>query len=326
MPDLLCPTAIVIPARNESARILLCLQALVAQCGTRAAIHVVVNNTAGESADDTAERVRAFADQTAVPILVQTLRLTPSQGVGTARARGAAAALRTQPRLAHILTTDADCIVAPDWLERSLSHLSEVEAVCGHVTPMVSEAAILDRMDAQLATMEGRYRALVLAFYAAHAPETTSPSDHHGEAAGASLALRAATYLSVGGFRALATGEDRDLVRRLKTAGHSVRHAGDVRVQASCRLAGRAKGGMAAALRDRTCGSDYLIDDALPPPDWLVKHRAQGTLGVWPPHLPPDQRLRASELAPHIRRLEGILAGDTRISPFGLPQIATHDA
>jgi len=61
----------------------------------------------------------------------------------------------------------------------------------------------------------------------------------------------AAACAQIGGFADLGAGEDRDLIRRMRLARFSVRHASDVQVFASCRLTRRAPGGMAQALRDR---------------------------------------------------------------------------
>jgi hypothetical protein len=93
----------------------------------------------------------------------------------------------------------------------------------------------------------------------------------------------------------------------LKYAGFGVLHAGDVRVAASCRLEGRAKGGMAGALRARAERADYLIDEALPPARSLIDAAIRGDLGPWPLQVAPHERLRARELAPHLALLEEAL-------------------
>ncbi|MFW8637555.1 hypothetical protein [Cribrihabitans pelagius] len=203
-----------------------------------------------------------------------------------------------------MLTTDADCIVGPHWLPRNIAHLTEVDAVCGKVEPIVAEADILNGMNPQLAALEGRYRTLVQNFYMRHAPRCADLAGTHGEAAGASLAFTKMAYLAVGGFVSARCGEDRQIVRMMRDRGCKVRHADDVTVQASCRLTGRATGGMSDALKARIGGADYLIDDCLPPADWLIRRAGSGTLGPWPAQVSGRLRFKVRDLPRHIEMLE----------------------
>ena len=130
--------------------------------------------------------------------------------------------------------------------------------------------------------------------------------------------MRTSAYLEVGGFADIATGEDRDIVRRLKNAGFGVRHPGDVSVAASCRLDGRASGGMADALRARALRTRYLADDSLPAAQTLIDAATQGTLGPWPLHVQKDDRLHAADLASHIAQLEKALC---MVNPSARPNI-----
>ncbi|SEN52756.1 Glycosyltransferase like family 2 [Loktanella fryxellensis] len=294
---------VVIPARNEADRIADCLAALAVQDVPGLAVVVVANGCT----DRTADVAWATADAAGLHLELLTVTLGTGQGVGTARRLGCARALDLYPEAAALLSTDADCVVAPDWAARNLHHLRSAAMVCGRVDPMPHELHVLDDMDHGPARMEGRYEALVMAFYRMHRPGPCGLAGDHGHAAGASLAMQAAAYRTAGEFGDLATGEDRDLVRRFKAAGLPVWHADDVRVAASCRLDGRAQDGMAAALRARALRTDYLIDDALPPSQALIAAAAQGTLGPWPLHVAPQDRLRATDLTPHIAALEAAM-------------------
>ncbi len=290
-------TAVIVPARNEAQRIGSCMAALAPQLGATAIIVVVANNCS----DGTAEAARR-----ALPdggLLVLEADLPAEQGVGAARRLGCAKARRRAPRLRWLLTTDADCVVAEDWLRTNLRHLEEVDAVCGSVVPLPSESRVLRRMPLEAGCREAEYRKLVLEFYALHLPEPHNPPGHHGDAPGASLAFSRSAYFEVGGFADLRTGEDRDLVRRMRRAGLRVRHASDVRVAASCRLIGRAPGGMAQALRHRLSEIDHRVDDALPPAAWLLDQTVRGALPPWPPEVPEMLRLRAAQLPEQISRL-----------------------
>lgn len=292
--------AVIIPARNEAERIGACLTALAGQCAERICIVLVVNNTT----DDTIEIARSVAHQHGLVLDVLCCLLPPEQGVGTARQIGCDHALRVMPGLQYVLTTDADCLVAHDWVRRNIAYLQDIDVVCGKVNLIDEEAGILDAMDHVLATNEGTYRALVQQFYAQHAEGCKDIDGTHGEAAGASLGFRADVYRAVGGFDPVKCGEDRHIVRALRRAGHSVRHADDVIVRASCRLTGRADGGMSDALNARITGTDYLIDDCLPAASWLLKNVADGMLDVWPPLVPFTDRVRVRDLPKNIARLE----------------------
>lgn len=302
--------AIVIPARNEEGRIGACLTALAGQSTVQVSVILMVNNTT----DRTSGVARDTAARFGLDLTVLERELAPHKGVGSARKSGCDHALRNMPDLQFLLTTDADCIVAPDWIARNLAHLQTVDAVCGKVDLIAGEADILDGMDPHLAELEGIYRALVQDIYARHAPGCVDIADTHGEAAGASLAFTRTAYLDVGGFAQVRCGEDRRIVRELRTAGCKVCHADDVKVQASCRLTGRAAGGMSDALMARISGMDYLIDDCLPSANWLVRQACGKTLGPWPPHVPARFRLHVQDLPRHIEILENFENSERLIS------------
>ncbi|MGK7650972.1 glycosyltransferase [Roseovarius sp. B08] len=293
-------TAIVIPARNEEKRIAHCLNALAEQCSARVVVIVVVNN----STDSTVARARDAALRLGLDLTVLQRRLEPHEGVGTARRIGCDHALQHIPALRYLLTTDADCIVAPQWLARNLAHLETSDAVCGKVEPIAVEADILDGVNPQFVSLESTYRKLVQEIYAGHAQGCADVAGTHGEAAGASLAFSKSGYLAAGGFAPIPCGEDRRIVRALRSARRRVRHADDVTVQASCRLSGRASGGMSDTLRSRIGASDYLVDDCLPPADWLVSHVERRSLDVWPPQVPARLRFSVRDLPRHIERLD----------------------
>lgn len=309
-------TAVVIPARNEERRIGAALRALGPQLGENAIIVLVANNCT----DDTVGAAR-----TALPgtrLLVVECALEHGQGAGTARRLGCETAIRAALGLRALLTTDADCRVAPDWIAANLRHLAEVDAVCGAVSPLEEEAAILRLMPVEEGQNEALYRGLVQQFYALIHPEPHNPLPHHGEAPGASLGFTCAAYQRAGGFADRLTGEDRDLIRRLRLNGLRVRHASDVKVAASCRLTGRAPGGMAQALQDRLAGNGYRVDDALPPSEWLITQAREGTLPVWPPEVPESLCLLPADLPREIAALQALLQPMTR--PEGMTRAVSH--
>lgn len=297
-------TAVIIPARNEEKRIAACLTALAGQLPDRATIIVVVNNTT----DDTKKVARRIAFERGIDVRIVDCILSPEMGVGAARRIGCTYALRRMPQLQYMLTTDADCLAAPDWVPCNIEHLQYADIVCGKIDLIADEADILCRMDQALATNEGTYRTLVQTVYARHSDQSPGLDLTHGEAAGASLSIRKTSYLAVGGFRNMRCGEDREIVRAHRSAGYRVIHADDVIVEASCRLAGRAAGGMSDALKARISGNDYLIDDCLPDAAWLIKNAATRTLGVWPPQVPPSRRVHVRDLPLNIQMLRRFLS------------------
>lgn len=296
-------TAVIVPARNEADRIASCLGALAIQETSRLCVVVVTNNCT----DATVTIARSIAEVTGLHVDILDCTLPGGMGVGTARRLGCAHALARFPDLAALLTTDADCIVAGDWIARNLHHLRHASGVCGRVEPMPAEVFVMRDIDVRLAEMEARYEQLVLTIYRRCHQGSGGLDGDHGGAAGASLAVSKAAYVAVGGFADLPTGEDRDLVRRLKGTGHVVWRADDVRVAASCRLDGRTPAGMAQALRARAERTDYLIDDSLPPAHSLIAEAVEGRLGPWPLQVRAEDRLHARDLAPHIAKLEQML-------------------
>jgi glycosyltransferase involved in cell wall biosynthesis len=303
-------TAIIIPARNEADRIGACLTSLAAGDMARAVVVLVVNNTT----DATADVARDVGS--GLGLHLKVLERILVHGVGQARRIGCAVALDLLPDLQTLATTDADCLLAPDWLARNLDHLARVDAVCGKIGIIPAEAGITERMDQTLACHEGTYRQLVLQVFARFGAHSGDIADTHAEAAGASLACRKAAYLAVDGFAAIPCGEDRRIVRAWRMSGHRVMHADDVKAHASARLDGRAAGGMSDALRARTSGADYLVDDTLPDAGWLTAQASAGTLGAWPPRM--QTRLRVRDLPAHIKMLRDFLVHDPQAQAAGI--------
>ncbi|NIZ11263.1 glycosyltransferase family 2 protein [Pseudooceanicola sp. HF7] len=262
-PDSPWPAAITIPARNEAERILFCLEAARLSLRDRGGIVLVVNG----STDATFARAKDWFTTTRTAGLLMDLADTPPGGVGAVRRQAVAAAT---PRLAPqgvVLTTDADSRVCPDWLDANLSELSQADLICGTVLPDAQEFAQLPRIISQRGAAEGEYVALTLALRALIDPLEHDLAPCGLGAAGASLAFRMPLYLDTGGIPALPRNEDRAFAAIAEDRGWRVRHSEKVRVSTSCRLDGRAPGGMAEALAQRISDPDPLVDSALEPAD-----------------------------------------------------------
>ncbi len=229
---------VVIPARDESERITDCMAALANQ---EADVLVVANNCT----DATGQ----LAFQAGAAVIDCTIA---DGGVGAARRLGVTEAMRRIETLRWIMTSDADCLVAPDWVSRNCAYLQTgAAAVCGLVKPISHEHALLPPALLRRAALEDRFLDLKAQLEA----HLTGRAGHE-QTPGASLAFDPSAYVTAGGFIPMPTHEDRAIILRLKSMGLPVVHARDVIVHASCRLQGRAPGGMAAALRERSLDPD----------------------------------------------------------------------
>lgn len=209
---------VVVPVHNEELLLDSCLSAVVAaseDSGVPTEL-IVVLDACSDSSIDIAD---AWADKIGCAILPIDRR-----NVGAARAAGfLAAGVGTGTWFA---TTDADSMVRPDWLSSQLAHARRgARVVAGTVVADLGDAAVA-------AAYRAGYR--------------NHPGHRHIH--GANLGLSAEAYWSVGGFDAIETGEDVELVRRLEHAAVPVTYACDSPVTTSCRRVGRAPDGFAAHL------------------------------------------------------------------------------
>ncbi len=219
--------AVVIPAHDEAENLPRTLRAVLtaATCvPVPVSVVVVLDNCSDTSAQ--------LAGQYGPDVHFVTVE---AGNVGAARAAGFCyAQTLTEPSGADktwYATTDADSRVDPDWLLRQLA--GNTDMVLGVVRVAnwrkLSPAAI------------ARY---VKAYYArVHAGS-------HDHVHGANMGFRADAYWKVGGFRALATGEDVELVERFETAGYRIHRDAGISVTTSARAQGRAPEGFAQHLRD----------------------------------------------------------------------------
>ena len=165
-----------------------------------------------------------------------------------------------------LLTTDADTVVAPDWIERNLLSLAAgADLVCGRVTVDPNEAALIpshlhadDALECQLTKLQDQIAARL-------DPDPVDPWPRHAEAAGASLAVTVSAFDRAGGIPAIRSGEDRAFVQALARTDARIRHDPMITVTVSGRIHGRAPGGMAETIRRRMCRQDEFTDSTLEP-------------------------------------------------------------
>ena len=242
---------VAIPAQNEAARL---PRALAGLARDKVARDVIV--IANGCTDATARIARGF---TAGGLRVAVLETGPlAGGVGEARHLGMQAALKVAPHAPILATTDADCIVGTGWGAATRRALDRADAVCGRVLPDPAEFARLPLVVRRHGALEDRLSALTAELDGLRAPVLHDPLPRHGQTPGASLAFRADTYRDAGGFDPIPCHEDRRIVARIEASGGRIARPWDLTVTASCRLSGRAPGGMAETIAARAADQATL--------------------------------------------------------------------
>jgi glucosyl-3-phosphoglycerate synthase len=248
-PDLCA--VIVVPARDEAQRIGECLMALSRQREVEPGSFEVIVILDG-CHDTTAEVVEELA-RSEPGLTIHTVKLADSEGVGRARRLGMDLACQRLLDLGRdeglIASTDADSVVATDWLARQLE-LTRLgaQAIGGHIELHSRESGAL----VAEALLERERRGIARMRAVLRENPSEGMTEHH-QFSGASLALTASTYRRCGGLPVRAALEDEALERELRASGVPIHHSRRVRVRTSARTDGRAPRGLA---RDLAC-SDW---------------------------------------------------------------------
>ena len=221
----LAKVVVVVPAHNERAHLPRCLRALAtaAVCLPVPVLTVVVLDASDDGSDRLVEQ---FGPD------IHFVRVDAGN-VGAARAAGFEYARplcdAVDPARTWYATTDADSVVPADWLLRMTA--SDADMVLG-----VVRVPTWRHYPADVARRYLRgYR---------------SKDPGHNHIHGANMGFRADVYWQVGGFRALETGEDVELVDRFEAAGSRIHRDAKLSVATSDRRHGRAPGGFAHHLRE----------------------------------------------------------------------------
>ena len=251
-----------IPARDEADRLPRTLDALATslkRLDEPAGVLVLVNNARDASAEIAWNWARAHE----LPFAVVEARLTPSiADAGHARRLALdLGGLVARPD-AVLLTTDADTRVSRNWASRLVHH---VRAGAG------AAAGMIDVEPDEFAALPGKVREVECverALFREHARTWSLLVPGHPLAlalrvGGASLAVSASAYARVGGLPPLSSCEDRAMVARMIEHDETVLFDERALIRTSCRLAGRAEGGMAGMLCRRLAEADPECDEAL---------------------------------------------------------------
>ena len=223
--------AVVVPARNESDRIAMCVTSVVrslsAVSGRESQVVVVDDGSDDGTAAIAAATLARAGTEGAV------IRTGVGQA-GAARATGVRHVLASgcDPARTWVLSTDADCVVPRSWVRRHLDHAEAGELAVAGVVSLVDD---------------GDGRRIRSAWERDYRP-TIDPDGTHPYVHSANLGFRLDAYLAVGGFPLVDREEDVDLWRRLRRAGvRPVADAG-ISVATSARADGRVPKGFAHAL------------------------------------------------------------------------------
>lgn len=236
--------AVAIPALNEAERIFACVSALARQQGAGERVDVVV--LCNNCQDQTADIVRTRFASARVHVREVSL-LRPHNHAGWARRLAIEAAAETLDLPTDVLMcTDADTIVADNWIQKNLAHLGHgFDAVAGFAAPCMVEWRQLRPAHRARFNRLRKYHTL-LAYLRRNRPGSlTDPWPRHEYEGGASIAMTLGVYRRLGEFPTPPVGEDKAIFTAIRAIGGRIRHPLDVRVFTSCRYVGRARGGMA---------------------------------------------------------------------------------
>jgi len=222
-------TVVVVPAHNELAHLPQCLRALTtaALCLPTPVVTIVVL----DSSDDGSEQLAGQFGPDVHFVSVDAGNVGAARAAGFEYAKSLCAEVESDGT--WYATTDADSVVDADWLMRMVR--PDLHTDADMVLGVVRVPAWRNFSPAVVRRYLRAYR-------------STGPDHHHVH--GANMGFRADAYWRVGGFRALATDEDVELVERFEAAGLTVHRDRGLSVATSDRRDSRAPGGFAQHLRN----------------------------------------------------------------------------
>ncbi len=268
---------ICVPARNEVERLPILLDALAAQsvAGVIPVALCINNSTDGSTAAAAAAGLR-YAGR--LDVVIDDCTFAPALAhAGTARGRAMDMGHARVAGDGLLLSTDADCRPPSHWISANLAAQAAGATVIGGRIVLDDAEPIAPAIVAMRSRFDA-YWSAVRAIEDAIDPSADDPPPRHGDHTGASLAITAGLFRTVGGVPALPSGEDRALVVAAIAAGGRLTHPPSVWTRVSARTDGRAVGGMAVAMAKLARGVAQGCDPQVPAFDhWIARARWRRT-------------------------------------------------
>lgn len=180
--------SVVVPTYNEEQNIERCLRSLADQTVPRETYEIIVVD--GNSKDRTRELAKPLADK----VFIQT-----SKRVGGARNDGAMAAKGD-----IIATTDADCILPRDWIERIERNFAERQIVQFYGTVYPIEDTFRNRLSLMGANAFSRFGYYTRTIYFTLGCNTAFDRD---------------AFFQAGMYRCIDAGDDLEIAQRMRKLG-----------------------------------------------------------------------------------------------------------
>ncbi len=254
--------AVCIPASDEEERIAPTLHAALETLGPSDGIVLVVNG----SRDRTWSIAETLLSTSAHPYVLIDLQWCDDRGSAPLARRIALDIGADLVPNGILVSLDADTQAAPGLRDAYAREFANgADLVCGGIDFDPEEAALLPDGDPELEFLVRESRAVSREIAALIYPDPTNPWPHHGNIGGANFAIRRSAYRAVGGLPTPDFGEDRALLKRAEAHGLRIRFSDGPRVTTSCRMTGKARGGLADELRRSHSEADPIMDEALEP-------------------------------------------------------------
>lgn len=197
--------SVIIPARNEAANIPQCLLSVLSQDYPSALFEVIVIND--HSTDETESLIRELQNSFANLRLLNLAELIQDRQLNAYKKKAIELAI-AESKGEWIVTTDADCMVQPEWLRLYDAYIQEKQPV------FVAAPVMFTDPGGFLANFQ------LLDFMSLQAITAASVSaGFHTMCNGANLAYRKKVFYEVGQFRGidqLASGDDMLLMHKIK--------------------------------------------------------------------------------------------------------------
>ena len=256
-----------VPACNEENWIERCLMALDADLEAADAILLLANGCTDGTIARAVPLMRAFQR----PYLLLDCQWQDGSGSAPLARRLALDIATDLAPEAVLLSIDGDTIVLPGLRVAYQDEFDKgYDLVCGRIGFIPEEAAMLPPADAESERVIREYREASREIAALICPDADNPWPHHGNIGGANFAMKGSAYRAVGGLPMPPSGEDRALRRAFEAKGLRIRYANGPRVETSCRLDGRAAGGLSDELRRNRTEPNPIVDELLEPPETLL--------------------------------------------------------